>query len=217
MIPNAVIGVLWRETAGFTLRWFRDVFCAEELGFAEQSGTNVYDLLTEAAANVPAGSEGLLILPHLQGSQLPESHPEFRGVFYGISPNHNKEHFIRAILEGVGYSLRENIEIYNQMGFECKEIWATGGGANNQLWNQINADITGRPQFLVKCNEASALGAAILAAVGMGVYTNIIEACDQMVQPSIVVHPNHNNRYVYESGYQVFKKLYQQIKGLFVS
>jgi len=217
VIPRAHVGVLWRETAGFTLRWFRDMFCAQEKRLAAQIDKDIYDLLTELAADKPPGSDKLLVLPHLQGTQLPESYPGFRGIFYGVSPNHDKGHFIRAILEGVGYTLRENIEIYNQMGLPCKEVWATGGGAKSQLWNQINADITGCPQFLLKCNEASSLGAAILAAVGTGVYTNINEACDQMVQPAGVCLPNHNNRNVYESGYQLYKKLYQQTKVLFIN
>jgi len=215
VLPEAYVGVLWRETAGLTLRWFRDVFCSDEIQLARSSGANAYDLMTEAAAKIPPGSDGLMILPHLHGTQLPESSPDFRGIFYGISSTHEKAHFIRATLEGVGYTLRENIEIFAELGWQCDEIWPTGGGAKSCLWNQINADITGYPQHLVRCHEAASLGAAILASLGVGLYKDAYEACNQMVHPAGIVQPNLKNRKVYDDGYHLYKKLYQSTKDLF--
>jgi sugar (pentulose or hexulose) kinase len=215
ILPQAYVGVLWRETAGFTLRWFRDHFYQHEACHANLAGNEVYDMMTDAAAKVPPGSEGLLVLPHLRGTQIPESCPEFKGIFFGITPAHQKEHFVRAILEGIGYSLRENIEIYVDLGWDCREIWATGGGAKSRLWNQINADITGRPQYLLQCNEAASLGAAILASIGTGIHSNVFEACERMVKPSGGIQPDPDNQAVYESGYQLYKKVYQRSKDLF--
>jgi xylulokinase len=128
---------------------------------------------------------------------------------------HHKGHFIRAILEGVGYSLRENIEIYADLGWECEEIWATGGGAKSRVWNQINADITGRPQYLLQCSEAASLGAAILASTGTGIYPHLFEACERMVKPTGVIQPDPDNRAVYEAGYQLYQQVYQRSKDLF--
>jgi xylulokinase len=214
-LPGSFLGVLWRETAGLTLRWFRDVFCAKERHVAEATGQDAYDLLTRMAGTVPPGADGLLILPYLQGNRLPESIPGFRGIFFGISPSHNKGHFVRAILEGVAYALRENLEFLTQMGIPWRELCPTGGGAKSQLWNQINADVTGYPLRLVKCSEASLLGAAILAAIGTGIYPDAFEACNQMVQAAGMVYPNSNNRPAYEKGYQRFQSLYEQTKELF--
>lgn len=216
VIPGEYVGVLWRETAGFTLRWFRDVFCQEEIERAKLAGCDEFDLMTEQAAQVAPGSEGLLILPHLQGTHLPESYPEFRGIAFGISASHKKAHFIRAILEGVGYSLLENIEIYASLGFPIQELWATGGGAKSSLWNQINADITGRPQYQLRCPEAATLGAAILAALGVGLYGSLVEACQWMVKPIGVILPNPDNRSVYADGYALYRKIFQHNKKLFV-
>jgi xylulokinase len=217
VVPRAYIAVVWHATAGFTLRWFRDTFCELEVQDAQATGQDVYDILTRLAESAPPGSEGLLVLPHLQGTQLPDLQPGFRGVFFGISPSHTKGHFIRAILEGVAYALRENLEIFEKMGITCRELWATGGGTKSTLWNQINADVTGRPQYLLKCNEASSLGAAILAASGSGIYGNILEACTQMVQSAEVIYPNPENFDVYEKGYRLYKDLFQETKTLFIS
>lgn len=216
VLPHAYVGVLWRETAGFTLRWFRDHFYQHDVRYAGLPGDQIYTGMTDAAAQVPPGSAGLVVLPHLQGTQIPESRPEFRGIFFGITPYHRKEHFVRAILEGVGYSLRENIEIYADLGWECREIRVTGGGAKSKLWNQINADITGRPQCLLRCDEAAALGAAILVSIGTGVYSSLSEACEQMVRPAGVIYPNPDNQAVYEEGYQLYQQVYQRTRDLFV-
>lgn len=215
ILPQAYVGVLWRETAGFTLRWFRDRFYQHEARHGNFTSNKVYDMMADAAEKVPPGSEGLLVLPHLRGTQIPESCPEFKGIFFGITPAHQKGHFVRAILEGVGYSLRENIEIYADLGWDCREIWATGGGAKSRLWNQINADITGRPQYLLQCNEAASLGAAILASIGTGIHSNVFEACERMVKPRGAIQPDPDNQAVYESGYQLYQKVYQRSKDLF--
>lgn len=214
-LPGSFLGVLWRKTAGSTLRWFRDAFCAKECHVAEATGQAVYDLLTRMAGTVPPGADGLLVLPYLCGKRIPKAIPDFRGIFFGISPSHKKGHFVRAILEGVAYALRENLEFLTQMGISCRELCPTGGGARSPLWNQINADVTGYPLRLVKCTEASALGAAILAATGTEMYPSAFEACDQMVQSTDMVYPNLNNRLVYEEGYQRFERLYEQAKELF--
>ena len=215
ILPQAYVGVLWRETAGYTLRWSRDVFYTQEMRCAHPHEQNVYDLMTEDAAKVPPGSAGLLVLPHLQGTQIPESCPGFKGIFFGVAPAHQREHFVRAIMEGVGYSLRENLEVYADLGWNCEEIWATGGGAKSRLWNQINADITGRPQYLLQCNEAASLGAAILASIGTGIHSNVFEACDRMVTPTGVIQPDPDNQGVYEAGYRLYQQVYQRSKDLF--
>jgi xylulokinase len=209
VLAGANVGVLWRETAGFSLRWFRDAFCKEEIRLADESGLDVYDVILSKAEKIPAGSDGLLFLPHLQGTMLPESHPEARGVYWGISPTHTKAHFGRAILEGNAYALRENLEIFNQLGVTCSEIIATGGATRSRLWNQINADVTGISLHLLKCNDSSVLGAAILAACGAGLYASIEEGCQMMVHRAGLVAPDPTPRMVYDEGYRRYKALFQ--------
>jgi sugar (pentulose or hexulose) kinase len=214
VLVGANVGVLWRETAGFSLRWFRDAFCGEEMKIAAETGINVYDLILSSAEKIPAGSDGLLFLPNLQGTMLPESHPEARGVSWGISPSHTKAHFVRAILEGNAYMLRENLEIMKQLGFIFSEIIATGGGTRNRLWNQINADVTGISLQLLKCNDSSVLGAAIFAACGTGLYASIAEGCLRMVHKANLVTPDPFPRPVYDEGYRCYKTLFQVTTSL---
>lgn len=214
VLVGANVGVLWRETAGFSLRWFRDAFCGEEMKIAAESGLDVYDLILSSAEKIPAGSDGLLFLPNLQGTTLPESHPEARGVYWGISPSHTKAHFVRAILEGNAYMLRENLEIMKQLGFYFNEIIATGGGTRNRLWNQINADVTGISLHLLKCNDSSLLGAAIFAACGTGLYASIAEGCQRMVHRASLVAPDPMPRMVYDEGYRRYKTLFRVTTSL---
>ena len=145
---------------------------------------------------------------------LPEAHPEARGVYWGISPTHTKAHFGRAILEGNAYALRENLEIFDQLGVECSEIIATGGATRSRLWNQINADVTGIPLHLLKCTESAVLGAAILAACGAGLYASIEEGCRRMVHRAGLVAPDPTFRMVYDEGYRRYKALFQATASL---
>ncbi len=214
VLAGANVGVLWRETAGYSLRWFREAFCLEELKTSAESGLDAYDLMLASAEKIPAGSEGLLFLPHLQGTMLPQSHPDARGVYWGISTSKTKAHFVRAILEGNAYMLRENLEIMKQQGFPCSEIIAVGGGTRSRLWNQINADVTGIPLHLLACNESALLGAAILAACGGGRYTTVAEGCQNMVHLASLVIPNPSPRPVYEEGYRRYKALFQATASL---
>ena len=209
VLAGANVGVLWRETAGFSLRWFRDAFCKEEMRLSAESGLDVYDLILSSADSIPAGSDGLLFLPHLHGTTLPEPHPEARGVYWGISPIHTKAHFGRAILEGSAYTLRENLEIFNRLGVTCSEIIASGGGTRSRLWNQINADVTGIPLHLLRCNESAVLGAAILAACGVGLYASIEAGCRSMVHLADLVVPDPIHQTIYDEGYQRYKALFQ--------
>ena len=208
VIKGANVGVLWRETAGFSLRWFRNNFCQEETRAALKEGLDPYDRILSKVADVLPGADGLLFLPHLLGTRVPASYPNAKGVFWGITPNHTKAHFLRAILEGNAYALRENLEIMKSLGFNCNEIIATGGGTRSQLWNQINADVTGLPLNMLKSSESSLIGAGIVAACGTGCFSSIDEACSTMVKRSHVIVPNPDLASVYEEGYQFSKKVF---------
>ena len=181
----------------------------------QATGGDAYDLMGAEAARVPAGCEGLVMLPHLQGAMAPEANPKAKGVFFGFTLRHGKSHFTRAIMEAVGFIVRRNIEVIEGLGVQVKEIRALGGGARSRLWKQIEADITGRPVVTTANEEAATLGAAILAGKAVGLYSSIKEAADQMVQIRDRFEPNPAHRGVYDETYRTYVQLYNQSCPLF--
>jgi sugar (pentulose or hexulose) kinase len=202
-------------SGGIVLRWFRDEFAPMERMVGESTGHDAYDLMGAEAARVPAGCEGLVMLPHLQGAMAPEANPKAKGVFFGFTLRHGKSHFTRAIMEAVGFIVRRNIEVIEGLGVEVNEIRALGGGARSRIWKQIEADITGRPVVTTTNEEAATLGAAILAGKAVGLYSSIKEAAGQMVQIKDRFEPNPANRGVYEETYHTYVELYNQSCPLF--
>ncbi len=202
-------------SGGIVLRWFRDEFAPMERMVGQATGSDAYDLMGAEAARVPAGCEGLVMLPHLQGAMAPEANPKAKGVFFGFTLRHGKSHFTRAIMEAVGFIVRRNIEVIEGLGVEVNEIRALGGGARSRMWKQIEADITARPVVTTINEEAATLGAAILAGKAVGLYSSIKEAADQMVQIKDRFEPNPANRGVYDEAYRTYVQLYNQSCPLF--
>ena len=200
---------------GIVLRWFRDEFAQMEMSVGKTSGIDAYDLLGAQAARVPAGCEGLVLLPHLQGAMAPEANPEARGVFYGFTLRHGRSHFIRAIMEAVCFIVRRNIEVIEGMGVPVQEIRALGGGARSDIWKQIEADVTGRPVLTTRNEEAATLGAAILAGKAIGLYSSVQEAVEQMVQIKARFEPAHANIPVYDAAFRTYVDLYSALCPLF--
>ncbi len=202
-------------SGGIVLRWFRDEFAQMERAVAQASGFDAYDLMGAEAARVPPGSEGLVMLPHLQGAMAPEANPKARGVFFGFTLRHGRSHFTRAIMEAVGFIVRRNIEVIEGLGVPVNEIRALGGGARSRIWKQIEADITRRPVVTTTNEEAATLGAAILAGKAVGLYASIGEAAGQMVQIKERFEPNRENFALYEEAYQTYVQLYNRLCPLF--
>lgn len=180
-LPGMYLFQPFCPTAGLALKWFRDVFGAEEILAAQQQGIDAYDLLTELASGIPAGSEGLVMLPHLSGALAPIVNSAARGVFCGFSLAHHKGHFVRAILEAVAFMLRRNLEVAVNAGLAIDEIRTSGGGARSQLWNQIKADVCRIPVVTLDSEEAALLGDAILGGVATGVFSTLEEGVRHMV------------------------------------
>ncbi len=202
-------------SGGIVLRWFRDEFAMLERSVSAASGYDAYDLLSAEAAQVPAGCEGLVMLPHLQGAMAPEANPKARGVFYGFTLRHGRNHFTRAIMEAVGFIVMRNIDVIEGMGVPVKEIRALGGGARSRVWKQIEADITRRPVVITENEEAATLGAAILAGKAVGCYAGIEEAAAQMVKIKERFEPNPANANAYQNAYQAYIRLYDSLCPLF--
>ena len=202
-------------SGGIVMRWFRDEFAETELQTAVSTGVDAYDLLGVKAANVAPGCEGLVMLPHLQGAMAPEANPKATGAFYGFTLRHGKNHFARAIMEAVSFIVRRNIEVIEGLGVSVKEVRALGGGARSRVWKQIEADIIGRPVLTTTNEEAATLGAAILAGKAVGLYSNIEEAAEQMIQIKDRFEPDPKNKAVYDDAFSTYVKLYDALCPLF--
>ena len=205
----------WCQTAGMTLKWFRDEFCQYEKERSLREEVDAYRLMDDAASSVPPGSDGVLMLPHLMGAASPEFNPRVRGCYFGFSLSTTRSHFIRALLEAVAFMLRRNLEILEALGIELREIRATGGGARSELWNRIKADVTGKPLTTVETPETACLGAAILAGIGASIFPSFDVACERMVRIKDRISPNEGNLAVYKAAYEKYINLYEALEHLF--
>lgn len=199
---------------GGVMRWLEKEFGAYERMLAEEQKRSALDLFNEAAAAVPAGSEGLIFLPYMAGERSPIWDPAARGVFYGLDFSKTKGHLIRAAMEGVAYALKHNLDVAESMGAETEILRAMGGSANSLLWTQIKSDITGKPIEVPASDTATTLGAALLAGVGIGLYENFDQAIGQTVEVRRRHVPNSDNRAVYDGNYRIYRSLYEQLKDV---
>jgi xylulokinase len=202
-------------TGGMALKWFRDAFCDLEALLGKKTGLDDYYLLDKEAALVPPGSDGLVMLPHLQGAMAPEANPRAKGVYFGITMKHTRAHFIRAVMEGVGFIVMRNIEAIESMGIPVKEIRVLGGGSRSAVWNQIKADITGRVIWTTANADAACLGAAIIAGVSCGLFPGVKDAVGKMVTLKQKFEPDAENHRVYQKLFARYKQLYAALCPLF--
>jgi xylulokinase len=208
-----VMGVML--SAGGSLRWLRDALCADEKAVAALCGTDPYELITAEAAQVPVGAEGLVFLPYLTGERTPYPNPNAKGVFFGLHLRHDKRHLARAVMEGVAFGLRDSFEIIEAMGVSIRQVRASGGGARSELWRQIQADVTGRPHCTINVDEGPALGVALLAGVGAGVWSSVPEACRATIQVVDERTPRVQEKALYDRYFALYRRLYTQLRESF--
>lgn len=201
-----VMGVML--SAGGSLRWYRDTFADTETAVAKALGKDPYDLMCNEAAKVPVGSEGLIFLPYLTGERTPYPNPHARGVFFGITLRSDRSHFVRAVLEGVAYGLRDSFGILDTMGVPISQVRASGGGARSDVWRQIQADVTGYDHVTINIDEGPALGVALLAGVGTGIYPSVAEACRSVIKVATTTKSNPAAKKNYDGFYAVYQSLY---------
>lgn len=202
-------------TGGMALKWFRDTFCDLEVLLSQKTGLDSYYLMDKEIANVNPGCDGLVMLPHLQGAMAPEANPKAKGVFFGITMAHTKAHFIRAVMEAIGYIVLRNIEAIEAMGIPVKEIRVLGGGSKSDVWNQIKADITGRVIWTTEYADAACLGVAIVSGTSIGLFGSIKGAVDKMVTLKKKFVPNQKNHETYMKLFKEYKELYSALCPLF--
>ncbi len=214
-VPNCwhVMGVT--QSAGLSLKWFRDNLCWSEMETALNMGVDPYYLTDKAAMEVPIGANKLLYMPYLNGERTPHLDPNCRGAFVGLSTMHKKKDMIRAVMEGVSYSLRDCVEVMREMKINVTDMMACGGGGSSPLWRQMLADLYACPVKTTQNKEGPALGVALLAAVGAGIYSTVPEACKAVILPDKIQNPVEENTSEYEKIYAVYKKLYPAMKSCF--
>ncbi len=206
-IPNRwhVMGVT--QGAGLSLRWFRDQF-----GAGSEDGRDPYVRLAEEAAKAPPGSDGLLWAPYLMGERTPHLDPNARGALVGITAQHTRGHVIRAILEGVAFSLKDSLTLFKEIGVPIESIRLSGGGARSALWQQIQADIYEMPVELTEADEGPAYGAALLAGVGTGHWPSVEVACEAAVRVAKIIQPNPKVAAQMARQYAQYRKLYPALR-----
>lgn len=212
-VPGAwhVMGVT--QAAGLSLQWFKNNFCASEMQHAEQSGEDVYKIMDDEASRIPIGADKLLYLPYLMGERTPHLDSDCRGVFFGLSAVHTRAHMIRCVMEGVGYSLMDCMHILNEMEIRPEKMFVTGGGGKSILWRQMLCDMFSIPVCTAPSSESPALGVAVLAAVGAGIYDSVEAACKAMVRSSSdVLMPVNERTALYQKFHALYKKLYLSLK-----
>ncbi len=202
-------------SAGGSLQWFRNELCQADWAQAKRAKKEVYDVLTKQARAVPTGSEGLFFLPYLSGERTPHADPDARGCFVGLTLAHGRGHMLRAIMEGVTYSMRDSLAIFDGLGVPVRQIRASGGGSRSPFWRQIQADVFGRKVVTINTEEGAAYGVALLAAVGAGEFKNVREACAATIRVVKETAPDRKARKYYDRAFPIYQQLYPSLKDDF--
>jgi xylulokinase len=214
-VPGAwhVMGVVL--AAGGAFQWFRNQLGRAEIDAAKAQGVDPYFLLTDEAATVGPGSEGLFFLPYLTGERTPHFDPDAKGAWVGLTVRHGRAHLIRSVLEGATYAMRDSLELIREMGQDLAQIRLSGGGARNPLWKQIQADIYGQDVCTINASEGPAFGVALLAQVGVGGFSTVMEACDATIKVVETTSTDRQTKALYDRAYPIYRKLYADLKGSF--
>jgi xylulokinase len=199
-----LMGVMLSAAGSF--QWYRERFACEKS----------FDELVSEAAQVPAGSEGLIFLPYLSGERTPHPDPLARGAWIGLTTRHGSAHLTRSLLEGVAFGLKDIFDLMRNVGLgPIEQIRLSGGGAKSSLWRQIIADTLGAQLVTVNTTEGAAFGAALLAGVGVGIWPDVDTACAQTIFVRDRVSPDPKTNEIYQSLHEQYQKLYPALKPTF--
>ncbi|MBM4094603.1 MAG: xylulose kinase [Planctomycetes bacterium] len=214
MITHHVVPGMWEveglsNAAAASLRWFRDVFAAREKEIAAAGGPDVYRQLDDLAATADVGSQGLLFLPFLATAATPRWNAQARAAFIGLSFAHGRAELTRAVMEGVVLEIRDMFEQWREAGIPVDRLRIGGGATRSALWNQIQADVYGRPVETVRVSESTSLGAALMGGLGAGVFASLSEGVAAMVHVADHIEPNEHHHRRYEELYQAYTQAYE--------
>jgi xylulokinase len=203
-IPGTYATYAFNFTGGSLLKWFRDNLAAKEEIEARETGKSVYRILDEKCAKQPTS---VMVIPHFAGSGTPDMNSSDTGSIVGITFNHGSPEIYRALLEGVTFEMKYNMELLKSVGVEITELRAVGGGAKSKLWLEIKAAITGCRILQLEVDEAGITGAAILASVAMGNYSSINEAAEVFIKVKNIIEPDLELKAKYDEMYLQYKKI----------
>ena len=204
-------------SAGGSLRWAREIFGSAEAEVAQQSGDDVYELISRGAERSTPGANGLVFLPYLAGERCPHVDPNARGAFVGLSLTSRRRDLFRSVMEGVIFSFRDVGEVFTSLGWDYRHIATSGGGAQSRLWRQVHADIFNKRVVTVSGSiGGAAFGAALVAGVGLKVWPNFDSAC-RLLETETDTAPNPANHELYERYYQLYRGFYPMLKSGFAA
>ncbi len=218
MVTNHAMPGMWEveglsNAAAASYRWFRDVVGTKELADQERGGVSAYEALNSLAGSAAPGSRGLLYLPYLATAGTPRWNPKARAALIGMSLSHGRAELARSVMEGVCLEIRDMIEQWLRQGMPLESLRIGGGATKSRLWNQIQADVYGRPVQTLRESESTALGAAILAGVGAGVFKSAAEGVDAMVRVEDMIEPDMGRHRLYTDLYGAYVKAYEGLAG----
>ena len=202
------------KSCASSYRWFRDVFCQQEQNVAEYSGLSEYQLIDAGAAKVPIGCEGLFFHPYLLGELSPYGDPHLKASFTGVTMRHSREHFARAVLEGVAFSLLDCVSVFEELSVSFGDIRIIGGGAKSLLWSQIVCDVLGMPASKPEIDDSS-FGGAMLAGIGVGVFDDATQAVSTCVRLARHITPNMENHEKYKRYFKIYKEVHDNLASTY--
>ena len=199
------------STAGTLIRWYRDQFVRDIL--PGEPGQNIYAEMAGAAAGIPPGSNGLIVLPYFSGERTPINDPLAKGVIFGLNLQHTREHIYNACLEGIGYGIAQHFEIFHELKINTAKVMAVGGGTRHEKWLQIVSDICNRPQQTVNVEIGAAYGDALLAGLGTGIYSSPEDLVAHIRLKNTII-PDEERHRNYRAYYRNYTELYRATKDI---
>ncbi|MBC7091212.1 MAG: FGGY-family carbohydrate kinase [Nitrososphaeria archaeon] len=210
-IEDRWLAMALMQGGGLSMRWFRDELATVAIERAKILGKSAYQIIDEEAEKVPAGSRGIIFLPYLSGEKSPIWDPYARGVLFGFTAMHKMGEVARAVMEGVAYSLRHNIEVFEEAGFSIPKVRVGGGGVKSRLWRKIIADVTGKTVEVTKMLATETFGDALIAGLGTGVYRSLGEI-KKMVKVDEEILPDAVNHKRYTGMFELYKRIYDHLR-----
>jgi xylulokinase len=210
-VPGLYLAMTLNHSGGLLLRWFRDEMCQAQVAQAATENSDAYDLILGADVLEPSS---LLVLPHFAGSGTPTFDTVSKGAILGLTFGATKREIARAILEGLTFELRLNLDLLQNAGIPIEELRAIGGGARSDVWMQLKADVTGIPVAVPAVTEAACWGAAILGGVAAGVYESAAVAAAEAVSLTHRINPDADRRQRYDARFKLYQQVYPTLQKL---
>lgn len=213
LFPGTYSVAAGMSCAGTLTHWFRDNFALDLEAKAKESGENVFGEIAKLAEGVPAGSEGLVILPYFSGERTPINDPKAKGMIFGLNLQHTRAHIYKALLEGVGYGINQHFEIFDALKMGTKKVMAVGGGTKNPAWLQAVSDISGKRQHVAEVETGAAYGDALIAALATGFYRDSEQVAEQ-IRIKRTIEPDMDNYAAYAPSRSRYDRLYRQTRDI---